>query len=103
MGNTLAILIRQNTSDDSILVDDPDSAMNPPPNDLLMPFSDFMEFSETYKLLNDGFRHRAGRLLQPSLHRIGNSLRNAIFVQSTHANQIQFLLHTGFLPTHAPL
>ena len=64
MGNALAKLTRQNASDDSILVNEPDSAMNPPPNDqddLLTPFSDIaMEYDEPYELLNDGSRRKAG-------------------------------------------
>src|ERR1700734_2017079 len=64
MGNALAKLTPQNESDDSILVDEPDSAMNPPPNDqddLLTPFSDIaMEYDEPYELLNDGPRRKAG-------------------------------------------
>jgi hypothetical protein len=64
MGNTLAKLTCQNVSDDSILVDEPDLAINSPPNDqddLLMPFSDIaMEYDEPYKLLNDGSQRKAG-------------------------------------------
>ena len=64
MGNALAKLTRQNASDDSILVNEPDSAMNPPPNDqddLSTPFSDIaMEYDEPYELLNDGSRRKAG-------------------------------------------